>query len=387
MISLLTLPNSLHAQPQLQLVTPDDAAIHEIAFTLDPKKLKQLHVVQGKKIPYRIDTLYLNKSAVPAEFIRIRGSSSSHFYRKSFTIHLAAKAALPGTNKPRTNKLYAVSMNMDRNYIRNVIAYRVLSRQGLLSAPHTYANLLINQQSEGLYLVVYPSAEYALKECGASVVIRRGYESTVRKTYTRKSATTDSKPITQLYTSIYKKMIPVLSGEALYQELSGALNLNHYFTWMAFNHLFQNGDYSDEVYFLWQPELNRFDIMPWDFDDLFQTNPHEQPAKGEEKPFLFSTEDKLDATIANDPYLYRKYLEAYRKFLYSFTTADLKEVLESVYRDVIPYYSEPSILSMSTYDKYGKTDLAALNRDLNNIYSAMHARIELLRQQLDGILR
>jgi spore coat protein H len=378
---------NLTAQDDLVLADDDAHSIHEISLRLDPKKLRQFHITQGVKLQAPIDTLYSNGNAITAEFIRIRGSSSSHYYRKSFTVHLKEKMPLPGMNKPKTDKLYAISMNMDRNYIRNVLAYRVLDQQRLPTTPHAYANLLINQQSEGLYLMIYPSAEFALKEYGSTVVIRRGYDTTIDKTYSKKSAGADVKSVTQQYNSIYKKILPGYSGEALYNQLADVLDLEQYFTWMAFNHLFQNGDYSDEVFFLWNPDSSRFSVLAWDFDDLFHLKPHEVSGLAAGKPFIFSTEDKLDAAIAKDPYLYRKYLETYLKFLSAFTGADLKQILESVYREVSPYYKQPDIIGMSKYDKYGTTDLALLKKDITNIYLTIYLSIELSRQQLIQALK
>ncbi len=358
-----------------------------LAFKVDPKKLKQIHVTRGAKFTVKIDSIHLNENSYPVEFIRIRGASSSQLDRKSFNIHLLKKAHFFEYDQYKVDKLYAISMNMDRNYIRNVLSYIILSNQGISISPYTYVNLLANQQSEGIYLAVYPPADYALKELKASVVIRRGYNSSVEKIYDKNSTPEQLKAITQHYESIYKKILPAYTGEELYQQLNSLINLDHYFTWMAFNHLFQNGDYADEVYFTWDKTRQQFDFIPWDFDDLLQLKPHDAHPGMVNKPFIFSTEDKLDAIIAQDSFLYRKYLETYYQFLDKFSVDDLRQALETCFVRVQPYFDKPEVIAQSKYDQYGQTDRANLEKDLTNIYRSISARMNQIRTDLNAALK
>jgi hypothetical protein len=376
-----------YSQNLLNFTESSTQSLNTLSFNLDPKKLKQVHVTRGAKFPIKIDSLHLNATSYPVEFIRIRGTSSSQLDRKSFNIHLLKKARFFEYDQYKVDKLYAISMNMDRNYIRNVLSYIILSGQGILISPYTYVNLLANQQSEGIYLAVYPPADYALKELKASVVIRRGYNSSAEKIYDKNSTSEEVKAITQQYQSIYKKILPAYTGEELYQQLSSLIQLDHYFTWMAFNHLFQNGDYADEVYFVWDETQKQFDIIPWDFDDLLQLKPHDAHPGIVNKPFIFSTEDKLDATIAEDPFLYRKYLETYRQLLDKFSVDDLRQALETCFVRVQPYFDKPEVIAQSKYDQYGQTDRANLEKDLTNIYRSISARMNQIRTDLNAALK
>jgi spore coat protein H len=384
-VLLYWLVNPAIAVAQLELefrenTKPD--AINTFAFNLDPKKLKQIHLAKGKKISANVDTVRINQKKVPADYMRIRGSSSSHYYRKSYNIKLRKNARFFNHKKFELKKLYAVSLNMDRNYIRNRIAYAVLTSLDITVPPHAYVNFVGNNVSEGIYMAFYPPADFAVKELKSPFVIRRGYESSIKKTYDKNIAAEEVKSLKLQFTSIYKKILPKYAGEELYTRLNEIINLEQYFTWMAFNHLFQNGDYTDEVYFVWNKETSKFELIPWDFDDLFQNTPHEENPILKSRPFVFSAEDSLDAAIAADSFLYEKYLQAYRAFLKRFTKEELKKVLEEVYTEVSPYFADSAIISQSQYDKYGLTDLANLQRDMNSIFMNLSIRINFVQNGL-----
>ncbi|MEJ1237633.1 CotH kinase family protein [Chryseolinea sp. T2] len=163
------------------------------------------------------------------------------------------------------------------------------------------------------------------------------------------------------------------------------LDLHSYFSWLAFNHLFQNADYADEAYFMWNPQKSKFEIIPWDFDDLLQGHPHEGAevrGRTQGDKLLFSLEDELDKKIAADSYLYGKYLQAYNELLNKLTDEQLRDVLARVYNEVSPYYLQPDIIGQSQYDRYGKTDLGMLEGDLYTIYQYISVKSKELRSTI-----
>lgn len=384
-ILLLSASAPLFSQGDLRFIQNTNSSLNTISFTIAPKKLLEVHESKGSKFNITPEVVTINNNPVVVDRFRIRGSSSSHFYRKSFNIHLQKKVSFFSADSLSTKDLYAISMNMDRNYVRNKIAYAVLAAQKIVVPAHAYSNLVANGKSEGLYLIVYPPADYATKVLHAPVVIRRGYNSSVKKTYTNTNTSEEAKSITQKFMSIYKKILPKYKGEELLTQLNDVLNLEEYFTWMAFNDLFNNGDYSDEAYFMWNVETEKFDLIPWDFDDLFQLTPHETSPAAIKTKFIFSIEDKLDATIAKDPVLYNEYLKTYRHFLENFTTDQLKETFERIYTEVSPYFLSDEIMEPSQYDKYGKTDIQNLEKDLNSIYMNILLRMLYTKKELESM--
>jgi hypothetical protein len=280
-------------------------------------------------------------------------------------------------------------MNMDRNYVRNKLAMEILAEQDMQIPDNTYANLLINGKSEGLYLFFYPPGDFAMKECNSPLVIRRGYDEAIDNLYTNGIDQKEKKALSHKFQSIYSSLYKI-SGEELYLELSKILDLQSYFSWLAFNDLFQNADYADEVYFLWNPIKEKFEIIPWDFDDILQLSPHEGIGVRKKRfsdKLIFSLEDKLDTRIAEDPYLYREYLKTYERFLERFTPEKLMDALTKVYIEVYPYYIHEDVISQSQFDQYGRTDLSKLETDLKEINQEIGEKILVTENQVKELLK
>jgi hypothetical protein len=164
-----------------------------------------------------------------------------------------------------------------------------------------------------------------------------------------------------------------LEGEELYTALDQRLNLDQYFRKMGIDYLFQNGDYTDEVYLyaLVQQDLIRFHIIPWDYDDLFRNRPHEvgitwgvgnlfgdryYPTHQDVLDVLgdkmiFSIEDDLDYAIAMDPYLYDRYEQTLAAMLDQMDTEDIDAIFEQVRQELLPFYYIDEVVAQSRYDQ------------------------------------
>ena len=374
----------LHLSPS---ATAGTSNTNTISFKISPAELRGLHEAKGKKLTLKASKIVVNNDTLKVKHIRVRGNTSSYFRRKSLNVKTDKKSHFRShADTFSITKFYAISMNMDHNYVRNKIAYVVLTKVGVRSPSNCYANLKINAESEGLYLVFYPPDEYAMKRCNAPFVIRGGYGEAMDKVYLQKNVDREQEnAYKKKFRSLYAPSTMNKSGEELYSIISGVLDLNTYFSWLAFNHLFQNADYADEAYFMWNPEKSKFEIIPWDFDDLLQGHPHEGAvvrARSQSDKLLFSLEDELDKKIAADPYLYQKYLQAYDELLRKLTTEQLRNVITMVYKEVSPYYLQPDVIAQSQYDQYGKTDLGILEGDLYTIYQYISVKSKELSSNI-----
>ncbi len=368
-----------------------NSAMNTLSFSLPAQKVIQLHEAKGEKLALNTPFIVVNRDTLVVKEIRVRGTSSSYLRRKSLNIKLKNKAHF-NINKDTFSlrRFYAISMNMDKNYIRNSMSYAVLGRMDIQIPHNCYANLTINDVSEGLYMIFDPPEQFALERCGADVVIRRGYNHMIdgwnHKRISSKEAASRKKTFQLIYTDVLKKY----HGEELCHQLESTIDLEGYFTWLAFNHLFQNGDYSDELYLMWNTSTNRFEIIPWDFDDLFHPQPHEGFEKRNtvlRDKLIYSSEDALDVAIAQDEFLYKKYLQQYQKLLNKLTSVAFAEILNNVYRDVYPYFQKPEIVSQSQYDQSGPTNLEKLETDLRDISTYINTRLAIYQKIVDEALK
>ena len=96
------------------------------------------------------------------------------------------------------------------------------------------------------------------------------------------------------------------------------VHLDHYFKWLAFNYLIKNGDYTDELFLYLDEDENRFDIIPWDYDDIFMRQPHDGFDKRNQvldHQLLFSGEAYLDVVIDGDKFLYLEFLRNFSQIV------------------------------------------------------------------------
>ncbi len=320
--------------------------------------------------------------------IKVRGQSSKAYRRKSLSVHLPDKASFydfPDTF--RLKKFYAISLSMDKDYVRNAIAFSVLSEWNLCVPSHCFATINLNDSSEGIYMIFYPPQEYAVKQNGASFVIRRRYFENGETKETDHLSSRQVSALRKKFTGIYSTLLRKYSGRQLYDSLEARLDMKQYFDWLVFNYIFCNGDYTDEVFFYWDPSGKIYRIIPWDFDDLFMEYPHEGNIFRDKKlrdKLLFSLEDKLDETIAGDPVLYGHYLDEFDLILKSFDSEKLRDIFQKVYNELLPYYLRPEIIRQSKYDKYRLTNLALLKADLEEIFQNTSQRIILTGEMVDA---
>ena len=361
-----------------------------ISFALPASKLNQLHQAKGERLSFNVPVLVVNGDSIKTKHIHTRGNTSAYLRRKSLNIKLSKKASFYTPHDTFSlKKFYAISMSMDRNYIRNRISCEVLHYLNVNVPFNAYSNVLINDKTEGLYLVFYPPEEFGLEKCDASLVIRRGYDAAIDGLEYEDISKKEVAALKQKFQSIYKEILHKNQGEQLYKLLSDVLDLDGYFAWLAFNDLFQNGDYADEVYLMWNKTKNKFEIIPWDFDDILHGQPHEGIEKRNavlHDKLIFSSEDALDVKIANDDFLYTKYLQSYKQILDRLTASALSGIFNGVFQEVYPFYVQPDIIGQSQYDPSGLTNMTQLESDLRNIYQSVDAKAVNLRQQISLLL-
>jgi spore coat protein H len=161
----------------------------------------------------------------------------------------------------------------------------------------------------------------------------------------------EAKQFKEKYYKIYRDL-GKHKGQALEEHLRSALHLDQYFNWLAFNYFIMNGDYADEIFFYIHPDSEKFDIIPWDYDDIFRREPHEgakaRQAKLTDK-LIFSIEEELDRSIASDEWLYSQYRMAFKKLL---TTRDMEVIgrtFEQVVQELELLATDPAMNKVSGY--------------------------------------
>jgi spore coat protein H len=366
---------TLSDETELNLTDQGKTIENSISFFLPEYQYENLKAKDGVKLSFGGLKTIINGDTLSAEEINTRGGSTLLFRRKSYSFTMKSEATFRhGERKEKFRKFYTLSLSMDKNYRSNRLAYEIMEKIHLFGLFYSFSELHINGNCEGICMVIERPEDWAFKKKNSPLIIRRGYNHTIDKMESVKIAGKSNADNYANYFNLIYKSLKKHEGEELYKTLSQWIDLENYMKWLAFNFLVRNGDYTDEVFLYIDPLINKFEIIPWDYDDLFLPEPHEGREKSRNilgDKLIFSSEDELDIKIATDPYLYNLYLVQFKKVLEQLNTETLKEVFENTYAELYPYYSNLDIIRMSQYDSHKETNLSLLGNDLRALYNQL----------------
>jgi len=348
---------------------------NKIKLQISDKEYQSLFKTNGKRLNLNTANVIVNDHSATVEELHTRGKTTLYMPRKSLSFDLGDKMSFHyNGDEVSMKKFYAISMSMDRNYIKNRLSFGMMGKLGLFQLFYTYCEIVINEKTNGIYLIIERPQDWALKSKDSPLIIRRGFNHEIEKIKTGKKV---NKVTIKMYRNIYRDIyrnITKHKGEKLYQTISQLIDLEMYMQWLAFNYFVHNGDYTDEVYFYIDTKENRYKIIPWDYDDTFAREPHEGMSQKKfilGDKFIFSSEDELDQKIASDPYLYNKYLEQFRAVLLQLDPDFLQTVFKDTFAELYPYFSRDDILEISRKDTFKGASLESLEFDLDNIYTQL----------------
>lgn len=348
-----------------------------INMNVSKSEYESIQSITGEKMDIRTNGLTINGDTIKPEKINTRGQTTLHFKRKSFGFKLNSGATFRhGEKTEKLKKFDVISLSMDKYYIRNRLSFGMMEGMGLFKLFYTFCDLRINSKSEGINMVIERPEDWAEHKKKSPLMLRRGYDHKIEKIETdKKIEKSEKNKYLDYYKEIYKSLNK-FEGEELYNTLSNWIDLNNYMKWLVFNFMVRNGDYSDEVFFYIDPEINKFRIIPWDYDDTFAIAPHEGKDKSKKvvgDKLIFSSEDLLDVKIATDPYLYNTYLKVFKEVLDKITPDYLKVIFEETYSELYPYYSKQEIISNSQYDYFKDANLEYLRTEMLNLYLGLRS--------------
>lgn len=365
----------------LDLSVPSTSIQNRIEIKIKASRYTQLQKKTGKKSELKKPKIMINGEEGISNSIRIRGQSSLDYRRKSLTVELEKKVKIFRQDSDyKLKKFYLISMSMDRYYYRSALSFSFLKELGLFKPFHAFTELIINGESQGIYLLMERPHDYAMKKEGSKCVIRRGYQGVINEVkYEEENALFPESDYIKTYQALYQQA-DELKGKDLFNAWNEHLDLDGYFRWLAFNFLVLNGDYTDEVYFYSVNDISniRFKIIPWDYDDIFIGQIHltGSPSlrRGWKNKLIFLGEEKLDRTIALDKYIYAKYQKVLQTVVSLLTEEKNHQVFRKMYEELYPYYQSEATIGMARYDEYGEVNLRDFQTDIQACYKYFQQR-------------
>ena len=238
-------------------------------------------ILLSREIKIYIDSLHAmtyGNVCFDVDRLNTRGASALNFQRKGFAVNLTN--AIPFIQHDVQTKAFEkfklIAMVFDYTYIENRLSHIMLNKLNLWPLYSFYTELMLNDLHQGLYLFIEDPDEYLFENKSANVVIRRDYRGNISELMVSGLGKYNENTYRESFKNIYKTL-SLYKGEQLYQKLSEQMNIDNYMRKMAFDMLVENGDNTDEIFFYGIETKSGiyFDILPWDYDDIFAGKPHE----------------------------------------------------------------------------------------------------------------
>jgi len=350
--------------------------------------------------------LFYNGIPVEIKKIRTRGKSALRYRRKSFSVFLDHSILTHNHSEKEIKRLdhfKLLSMSMDYTYIENRIGLGILAEAEVMPLLYRYVELRINGETQGIYMLLEDPEEYC-KEKGSEFVIRRGYNHHMMDTEFEPGLyQIPMERYEDRFLEVYDNLA-ILQGEALYNMINARINLNQYFRKMGIDYLLKNGDSTDEVYF-YSTILNdniRYLVLPWDYDDLFSTKPHEVGrtwGRGTVfgvRPYptlqdiydeigdklIYSIEDDLDYAIAMDSFLYAQYETTLINMFEKIDDSFIASLFDQIEKELDPYYFNIELTRQSEYD-LDSTNLDLWKSNMMEKKAFLEDRLQAMKNQLN----
>lgn len=377
---------------------------NSIRFTLAADDLEKYKQEDASYVFTGAAMAKVNSTEVVVKKLSTRGQTSIRAPRRSFSVKLDDEVVFndvsDGSVVTFSSKDFKlVNMWEDNGYVTAQVGYSFFRKFDLYKSAINYAEVFINDVSQGLYLVVDNPETFVKKNLKADCFLRRGYKEKYEIKHPEK---VENEEVFSTCENAYSEILKPseeLEGEQLYQYLSQRMNLENYFSWLMINTLLESGDYSDEVFFYAfkneaSPNKMYFDVIAWDPDDIFN-KPHLSLEnifrKGKlKKSLLMSLEVKLDRTIDGDDYFENKFATGLLEFLEKEMSDELiDQIVDSVRVKVAPYLDNENVKEMSKLDRLPSeiSDIGYTREYTLNLLEQYKARIKMRKKALLGKIK
>ena len=315
---------------------PENTSFPEIKIYLSKSQYNNLQSNNSDKLVFTNLVMMINRDTASVKEVHMRGNNSLKFKRKSLSVELEKSIILDiDQKKTHLKKFNLLNLSMDKHLWHNRWSDLNLETIGLFPLFNSYCKVWINDQPQGIFLLVEKPQQAKAKR-KSPYMLRRGANHTLSDEYFEDEEKESAKKYRKQFQSIYSD-ISRLKDDALAKQLSQHINLDNYFQFLAFNYLVMNGDYADEVFFYIEPGHQWFEVIPWDYDDILRPMPHEGRTL-RNKEFtdkkLFSLEESLDRAIAGSQLLYPRYEQSLKNMLLTLDSAALTKTAYQVIREL-----------------------------------------------------
>jgi spore coat protein H len=337
--------------PPISLLAATPPPFPEIRIYITKNQYSELQKTIGEKLVLTHPVMVINHDTAVVNEIHARGNNSLKYKRKSLSVELDKAITIHDSQgKTSIKKFNLLNLSMDKHLWHNRWSDINLQAVDLFPLYNSYCTVWINDQPQGIYLLV-EKPQQARNKFNSPYMLRRGPDHSINDEYVEGDDKEIARKYRKQFHSIYSS-IHSLQGEALAAQLEKIINLDAYFRFLAFNFLVLNGDYADEVFLYIDPQHDWFNIIPWDYDDILRYMPHEgREARNKEyaDKKIFSLEETLDRAIAGNSILYARYEQTLKSLLHTLDSASLTRAAYQVIDELEKVSSDNAVAQATLF--------------------------------------
>lgn len=270
--------------------------------------------------PFAID-LAIGPAAPEPGTAHFRGQSSLGCARKSFSINLDGPDPRPFGPGLADDEVYLVSLCLDDGYFRQFLANRLYTPLGLFPLAFRYVRVLVDGKDLGVYMALArPDETLPRQTASLTALVRRRFdpENKPEDVKLPKEPAAATAALAK-YRGV-AGLIDADPPEILGASLDRAMDFDGYLGWLAFQTLFRNGDFVDEIFFYASDEPAGggwyWRVHGWDSDDLFSDCHHGSKfAFKDPAGLIYCAEGHLDRAMWASPALYARYVERLERLM------------------------------------------------------------------------
>ncbi|MBI4510670.1 MAG: CotH kinase family protein [Deltaproteobacteria bacterium] len=323
----------------------------QFVFTPEERRVYEARVGEEDRHDFTLSVKIGDSARIPAK-AHLRGRGSLHCERKSYSVNLDGnlpRHIMPGA---ATDEFLLMSMCWDEAYIQAFTAFQLLAPLDLFPPKFDYVELVIDGESQGVYLLVEKPKDTLLGiHARPRALLRRRHDGEGRPPELRYLVKGWEDVISD-YDALAEQPDRT-TGKALIAEVSRRMDLSQYLRWVAIMSVLRNGDYGDEVFFLSTERHGEprsyFTIMAWDPDDILVRIEcsWQQFAFADRWDLAHCAEGTLDHAILGDPEIYKLYISHVERVLSLVTEQAFSAALETASSKLLSFLSEPRVRAAS----------------------------------------
>lgn len=298
-----------------------------------------------------------------------RGNNALFCDRKSYTINIDGKDSRFLGEESASDEFYLNAMCEDVGLFKAFLGDSLYDQFDLFPLKFRYVEVLLNNETQGIYLMIEKRDDEIRKDSGRlRGIVRLRYESDVEVKYSRDGA---EEELIDAFTEMLGKGV---YGNELPIYLREHMDLDQQLYWIGLNSLMENADTIDECFYISKESIDSdgnptdyFQLMGWDPEDI-QGRCRSIGYSRAHHGLTFCRQNPFGQRILRNREIFKDYAAILKNMLTEVTPQRFQAILDQSREQLFPLLERPGVAA------------AMLLPDINDATSAKSMVLDLMTE-------